>query len=173
MGLWPSVINQMAVSLGERCSGFSGMFVTFHECLMMPWSLSLSTTRPRVLSSYLWLSSTCLCVSARVADLSVHLTHYAQNIMCPLPPCHSVAIPHEGEESYQNMWQKSRNIWKYIHHHYRDDYDWFLLGGDDMFITAENLRKYLLSKELRDVSSHMLPCPAGLTRSAQLHRPIA
>lgn len=39
------------------------------------------------------------------------------------------------------MWQKSRAIWKYINFHYKDDYDWFILGGDDIFLIVENLRK--------------------------------
>jgi glycoprotein-N-acetylgalactosamine 3-beta-galactosyltransferase len=43
-------------------------------------------------------------------------------------------------------------MWQYIHHHYRDDYDWFLMGGDDMFIIVENMRKYLTSDEFSDVS---------------------
>lgn len=28
-------------------------------------------------------------------------------------------IEHEGEESYDNMWQKTRSIWKYINHWYK------------------------------------------------------
>lgn len=39
------------------------------------------------------------------------------------------------------MWQKSRAIWKYINFHYMEDFDWFVLGGDDLFIIVENLRK--------------------------------
>lgn len=39
------------------------------------------------------------------------------------------------------MWQKSRAIWKYIDRHYKNDYDWFVLGGDDIFLIVENLRK--------------------------------
>lgn len=58
-------------------------------------------------------------------------------------------IKHDGREDYANMWQKSRSIWKYIHHWYRDDYDWFLLGGDDMFIVIENFRYYVLSEEIQ------------------------
>ena len=50
-------------------------------------------------------------------------------------------IKHEGPEEYANMWQKSRAIWKYINYHYKDDFDWFVLGGDDLFIIVENLRK--------------------------------
>ncbi|CAN0382970.1 unnamed protein product, partial [Ectocarpus sp. 12 AP-2014] len=47
------------------------------------------------------------------------------------------------------MWQKARAIWKYINFHYKDDFDWFVLGGDDLFLIVENLRKYLLSDEIK------------------------
>lgn len=39
------------------------------------------------------------------------------------------------------MWQKSRAIWKYVDMHYKNDFDWFVLGGDDIFLIVENLRK--------------------------------
>eukprot|EP00903_Cladosiphon_okamuranus_P008045 g7759.t1 len=61
----------------------------------------------------------------------------------------SFKIKHEGPEEWNNMWQKSRAIWKYIDRHYKDDFDWFVLGGDDIFIIVENLRKYLLSAEIK------------------------
>ena len=54
---------------------------------------------------------------------------------------HRFKIKHEGPEEYNNMWQKSRAIWKYINFHYIDDFDWFVLGGDDVFVIVENLRK--------------------------------
>lgn len=50
-------------------------------------------------------------------------------------------IKHEGPEEWDNMWQKSRAIWKYIDRHYKNDFDWFVLGGDDIFLIVENLRK--------------------------------
>lgn len=55
----------------------------------------------------------------------------------------AIEIHHEGREEYNNMWQKSRSIWKYIAHHYKDEFDWFLIGGDDMYYIVSNLRKYL------------------------------
>ncbi|CAM9609127.1 unnamed protein product [Ectocarpus fasciculatus] len=64
------------------------------------------------------------------------------------PDLHTLQIEHEGPEEHENMWQKSRAIWKYINFHYKDDFDWFLLGGDDLFVIVENLRKYLLSDEI-------------------------
>ena len=59
------------------------------------------------------------------------------------PPCdlNRFKIKHEGPEEYNNMWQKSRAIWKYINFHYINDFDWFVLGGDDLFVIVENLRK--------------------------------
>eukprot|EP01032_Pedospumella_encystans_P012567 gene12567-14533_t len=64
------------------------------------------------------------------------------------PAIPAVNILHEGEEAYDNMWQKSRSIWKYVHTHLKDQYDFFLLGGDDMFYIVENLRAYLGSEEI-------------------------
>lgn len=58
-------------------------------------------------------------------------------------PSIAIEIHHEGPEAYNNMWQKSRSIWKYIGHHYKDEFDWFLIGGDDMYYIVSNLRKYL------------------------------
>lgn len=55
--------------------------------------------------------------------------------------CYRFKIKHEGPEEWGNMWQKSRAIWKYIDKHYKNDFDWFVLGGDDIFIIVENLRK--------------------------------
>ena len=58
-------------------------------------------------------------------------------------------IEHEGDEAYDNMWQKSRSIWKFIAAHFAADFDYFLLGGDDMYYIIENLKAYLDSKEIR------------------------
>ena len=52
----------------------------------------------------------------------------------------SVNIPHMGPESYKSMWQKVRSTWAYVHDHYLDQFSWFHIGGDDMFVIAENLR---------------------------------
>lgn len=60
----------------------------------------------------------------------------------------SVNIFHEGKEAYNNMWQKSRSIWRYLYTHLINDYEYFLLGGDDMLYIIENLRAYLGSAEM-------------------------
>eukprot|EP01035_Chromulina_nebulosa_P017657 gene17657-23244_t len=67
------------------------------------------------------------------------------------PNIPSVNITHEGPELYDNMWQKSRSIWKYIAKNFKNNFDYFLLGGDDMFYIIENLRYYLGSSEVIDL----------------------
>lgn len=62
-----------------------------------------------------------------------------------LPAIH---VTHEGPEEYNNIWQKVRSIWKYVYHAYGQEFDWFYIGGDDLFIIPENLRAYLTSPEL-------------------------
>jgi len=68
------------------------------------------------------------------------------------PVVPSVAIDFEGPEEYQNIWQKVRAIWKYVWAHYREDFDWFYMGGDDVYLLMDNLRKYLLSDEIQKAS---------------------
>jgi len=65
----------------------------------------------------------------------------------------SVNIPHEGREEYQNMWQKVRAMWVYVYVNYYDSYDWFHIGGDDMYVLVENLRLYLESEEIVTASN--------------------
>lgn len=42
-----------------------------------------------------------------------------------------------------------RSIWKYIAAHYLNDFDYFLMGGDDMFYIVENLKFFLSSDEVQ------------------------
>jgi glycoprotein-N-acetylgalactosamine 3-beta-galactosyltransferase len=55
----------------------------------------------------------------------------------------AISIPHEGVESYHNMWQKVRSIWNFVGTHYLEDFDYFMIGGDDLFLLPTNLRNYL------------------------------
>lgn len=68
------------------------------------------------------------------------------------PTIPSVEIPHLGPESYMNMWQKTRSIWKYVYAHYLDEFDYFLLGGDDMYYIMENLYAFLLGQRLEEAT---------------------
>ena len=41
----------------------------------------------------------------------------------------AVNILHEGPESYDNMWQKVRSTFAYVHDHYLGEFDFFHIGG--------------------------------------------
>lgn len=64
-----------------------------------------------------------------------------------VPELGMIRLQHDGPEMYNNMWQKVRAIWSYIHDNYADDYDYFHLGGDDVFLMVENLRRFLIQYE--------------------------
>jgi len=60
----------------------------------------------------------------------------------------ALSLQHEGPESYDNMWQKTRSILKYAHDHYLQDFDFFHVCGDDVYMVMENMRDYLGSEEV-------------------------
>lgn len=60
----------------------------------------------------------------------------------------AINLPYRGDNRYSSIWQRVRSIWKYIYTHYIDEFDWFLLGGDDMYYIIENLEDYLASDEI-------------------------
>ena len=47
-----------------------------------------------------------------------------------------------------------RSIWKYVHLHYGDKFDWFHIGGDDLLVIPSNMRAYLLSEEIQRESNN-------------------
>jgi len=59
------------------------------------------------------------------------------------PRTPAIVIPHIGPEGYNNMWQKVRSIWKFVGTYYLDDFDFFFLGGEDLFVIPQNLKGYL------------------------------
>lgn len=50
-------------------------------------------------------------------------------------------LRHRGSESYENMWNKVQAMWYYVYEHYLLDFDWFHVGGDDMYMIPENVRR--------------------------------
>jgi len=67
------------------------------------------------------------------------------------------AIGHSSphfREAYDRMWLKVQSIWRAIATSFLDLYDYFLLGGDDMYVIVENLRLYLDSKHVQHISQN-------------------
>ena len=79
------------------------------------------------------------------------------------PSIDAVDIPHEGPEEYGNIWQKVRSMWSFVYDHYYDDYDWFHIGGDDLYLIVENLRLYLESEEIRTAANGGIHLPMTTT----------
>lgn len=50
-------------------------------------------------------------------------------------------LSHYGPESYGNMWNKVQAMWYFVHDHYLLEYDWFHIGGDDMYVIPDNVRR--------------------------------
>lgn len=73
----------------------------------------------------------------------------------------AVNIPHEGPEEYNNIWQKVRSMWCYVYDNYYEDYDWFHIGGDDLYLIVENLRLYLESEEMKVAANGGVFLPEG------------
>ena len=65
--------------------------------------------------------------------------------MCFISPFiyNNSVIDENHVENYHNMWKKTKNIWNYISQNYLNVFEWFLLGGDDMYVIIENLHDYL------------------------------
>ena len=73
----------------------------------------------------------------------------------------AVNIVHEGPEEYNNIWQKVRSMWCYIYDNYYEKYDWFHIGGDDLYLLVENLRLYLESEEIQVAQNGGIYLPNG------------
>jgi glycoprotein-N-acetylgalactosamine 3-beta-galactosyltransferase len=73
----------------------------------------------------------------------------------------AVNIIHEGEEAYENIWQKVRSMWSFVYDNYYEKYDWFHIGGDDLFLIVDNLRLYLESEEIRTAANGGIYLPDG------------
>ena len=65
-----------------------------------------------------------------------------------------VVVQHDGPEDYDNMWQKTRSILNYLYRMYIQFrsaplYDYFHIGGDDMYVVVPNLRHFLRTEGAR------------------------
>ena len=64
---------------------------------------------------------------------------------------------------YLVWWSLSqvRSMWSYIYDNYYEKYDWFHIGGDDLYLIVENLRYYLESEEIRTAGNGGVYLPDG------------
>ena len=59
------------------------------------------------------------------------------------------------------MYQKVRSMWSFVYDNYYEKYDWFHIGGDDMYLIIENLRLYLESEEIQTAQNGGVYLPFG------------
>lgn len=76
-----------------------------------------------------------------------------------IPELGFLDLVHNGPEAYGNMFQKVRSIWAYIYRHYRDQFDFFHLSGDDTYLLVNNLR--LLTQQVQDTLGPAVPVHLG------------
>ena len=60
-----------------------------------------------------------------------------------LPALNIIQLQQQGPDTYDNMWQKVRSMWKYVHAHLLDSFDFFHISGDDTYVVVDNMRTYL------------------------------
>jgi glycoprotein-N-acetylgalactosamine 3-beta-galactosyltransferase len=65
-------------------------------------------------------------------------------------------IPHFGPESYDNMWNKVQAMWFYVHQNFLLEFDWFHIGGDDMYVIPDNLRRMVVDAEFTQTAPKIL-----------------
>jgi glycoprotein-N-acetylgalactosamine 3-beta-galactosyltransferase len=52
------------------------------------------------------------------------------------------------------MWKKIQNIWLFISSIFLSDYDYFLVGGDDLYVVVDNVKLMLDSPYIRNKSNN-------------------
>jgi hypothetical protein len=67
----------------------------------------------------------------------------ASNATNPYLGAIDFSVYQQGPEDYGNMWQKVRAMWYYAYKNYRNDYDYFFICGDDVYLVPDNLRAFL------------------------------
>jgi hypothetical protein len=73
----------------------------------------------------------------------------------------AVHLLHEGPEAYANMWLKIRAMWEYAYDHYLHEFDFFMIGGDDYYVIAENLKYFVSTGSWKGPWNHSEPLFLG------------
>lgn len=72
-----------------------------------------------------------------------------------------VSLGFEGPESYDNMWRKTTAMLRYAYLRLRRRFDWFMVGGDDLYVILNNIHAYLSSSAIRDANTAGQPLYLG------------
>ena len=88
----------------------------------------------------------------------------------------AIAIPHHGEESYDNMWQKLRFAYQYVldatiisttpHNQY--SYDYYFVCGDDTYVVIDNFKSFLMSDVVHNLNQGHLDIYSQKSQAAQV-----
>jgi hypothetical protein len=65
-----------------------------------------------------------------------------------------VSQRHTWKEEYYEIWAKVQAVWKLAASVLLPHYDYFLIGGDDLYVIVDNLREYLASDEILSLSGY-------------------
>ncbi|KAF4317690.1 hypothetical protein BBO99_00009302 [Phytophthora kernoviae] len=57
-------------------------------------------------------------------------------------------VPLDLIADHAHLWLRTRASLRYIHEHFRHDYDWFYKTDDDTYVIVENLRQYVKRPEI-------------------------
>ncbi|CAI5742573.1 unnamed protein product [Hyaloperonospora brassicae] len=49
---------------------------------------------------------------------------------------------------HNHLWQKHRATLRYVHEHFRHEFDWFYKADDDAYVIVDNLRQYVTRPEI-------------------------
>jgi glycoprotein-N-acetylgalactosamine 3-beta-galactosyltransferase len=83
---------------------------------------------------YAFQSSQCIAIDCRNNCFLAAL-----NLTDPSLGAYNVS--HFGPKAYGNMWNKVQAMWFYVHQNHLMDFDWFHIGGDDMYVIPDSIRK--------------------------------
>lgn len=85
-----------------------------------------------------------------------------------------VQLKPRGGESYHNMWQKTREAFKFLTKApWIDEYTWFFFGGDDAFLIPENLRKFVSEPEMQALEAAGAPIYVGYRQTTRVYKNLA
>ena len=65
----------------------------------------------------------------------------------------AIDLLHQGPEDYGNIWQKVRSMWTYAYDHYLQDYDYFYIAGDDMYVLVDHMRLLFRSEKVQKLEN--------------------